>query len=212
MKMGERKNKARILVDEKGNIIEGKGGKIPAWLRTRTLSTHALGKNKIKENRVKYLFENPYYELNHTLETKEDWETYIDTPFEDPLSDEILYMRYIIHCAERGIKPATIAIEYFALVFSEILNGEDCEKALGLRRPGSGSQKHIVNYRKKDICRRIDKMTKEKGYKLKDAIAVVACGWPSSLEDENPEETIRSFYFEWNKYGPHRVIFTINKK
>ena len=150
-------------------------------------------------------------QLKHTLETKEDWEAYIDTPFEDSLSDEILYMRYIIHCAERGIKPATIAIEYFALVFSEILNGEDCEKALGLRRPGSGSKTYIENYRKKDICRRIDTMIKEKGYKLKDAIAVVACGWPSSLADENPEETIRSFYFEWNRYGPHRVKIIFKK-
>ncbi len=181
------------MVDDKGNIV-GKKGKIPAWLRPICRSTDRTGKYNIPKNKSKFLFENPYFDLNLSFDTEGDYLKYLNCPYENANSFEIQYMRYIIHCAERNISPNKIAIEYFALVFSEILDGKEPEKALGLIGPGSGSNSYVRNYRKRDLCYKIDDMVNNKGYLLKDAIAEVACGWQSSHKDENPEETIRAFY------------------
>jgi hypothetical protein len=70
-KKKKRKAKERIMVDDKGNIV-GKKGKIPAWLRPNCRSTHSRGKYNFPENRSKFIFENPYFDLNLSFDTKDD--------------------------------------------------------------------------------------------------------------------------------------------
>ena len=164
----------RILVDQFGNIISEKNKKIPAWLRPATRSTHDRGQHKIPKNRVEFMPCEIYYDLKLSWETEEEYDEYTDIPFKNPRDFEILYLRYIIHCAEKDIIPDKKAIKYFALVFSEILSGKHPDEALGLRSPGSGQKKYMENYKKRELCRKIDALVNKKNYKVKEAIAEVA--------------------------------------